>query len=87
MHGGVMFSASDSALAFACNSHGRFTVALEVSISFTKPGKLGEVLTVEAKEVHLSNKIGVYDIRTTNERGELICLFKGTAYRTSTEVG
>jgi len=86
MHGGVLFSASDSAFAFACNSHGRFTVALDVSISFTKPGKLGDVLTVDAKEVSLGNKIGVYDIRTTNEQGELVCMFKGTAYRTSTEV-
>lgn len=86
VHGGILFSASDSAFAFACNSHGRLTVALDVSISFTRPAKAGEVLTVEAKEVHLGNKIGVYDIRTTNEQGELVAIFKGTAYRTSRPV-
>jgi len=82
IHGGVLFSASDSALAFACNSHGIITVALDVTITFTRPAKAGELLTVEAKEVHLGNKIGVYDITTINEKGELVALFKGTAYRT-----
>jgi acyl-CoA thioesterase len=82
VHGGILFSASDSALAFACNSHGILTVALDASISFTRPARLGDQLSVEAKELHLGNKIGVYDIRTTNEQGELVALFKGTAYRT-----
>ncbi|MES1221787.1 MAG: hotdog fold thioesterase [Bacteroidota bacterium] len=86
VHGGILFSASDSALAFACNSHGVLTVALDASITFTRPAKAGDLLTVEAVEVHLGNKIGVYDIRTTNEKGELVALFKGTAYRTSKEV-
>ena len=86
IHGGVLFSAADSAFAFACNSHGRITVALDVSVSFTKPAREGELLTVEAKEVNLGHKIGIYDIRTTNEKGELVSLFKGTAYRTSKEV-
>jgi len=83
VHGGVMFSAADSAFAFACNSHGLITVALDVSITFTRAVRLGEVLTVEAKEVYVGNKTGLYDIRTTNEKGELVTLFKGTAYRTS----
>lgn len=86
IHGGVLFSASDSAFAFACNSHGIITVALDVSISFTRPGQPGDLLTVEAREVHLGNRVGVYDIRTTNEQGELVALFKGTAYRTGKPV-
>jgi acyl-CoA thioesterase len=86
IHGGVLFSASDSAFAFACNSHGIITVALDVSITFTKACVAGELLTVEAKELYLGNKTGLYDIRTTNEKGELVCMFKGTAYRTSKPV-
>ena len=83
VHGGVLFSAADSALAFACNTHGRIAVALDVTITFTRPGKIGDKLTVEAKEVYLGNKTGVYDIRMTNEEGQLVALFKGTVYRTS----
>ena len=86
IHGGVIFSASDSAFAFACNSHGRITVALDVSISFTRPATAGEVLKVEAQEIYIGNRTGLYDIRTTNEAGELVAVFKGTAYRTSAAV-
>jgi acyl-CoA thioesterase len=82
VHGGVVFSAADSAFAFACNSHGRLTVALDVSINFTRPARSGDLLFVEAREIHLGDKTGVYDVRTVNEAGELIALFKGTAYRT-----
>ena len=86
IHGGILFAASDSAFAFACNSHGNITVALDVSIHFTRPAKSGDLLTVEAVEVFRGNKIGVYDIRTTKENGELVSLFRGTAYRTDKEV-
>jgi len=86
VHGGILFSASDSAFAFACNSHGRISVALDVSISFTKSASLGDQLFVEAIELHLGKKTAVYDIRTTNHKGELIALFKGTCYRTSEEL-
>ena len=86
IHGGVIFSASDSAFAFACNSHGRLAVALDVSITFTKAAKAGEILSIEAKEIYLGNKTSVYDITTRNEQGEVVAVFKGTAYRTSKEI-
>ena len=83
LHGGVIFSASDSAFAFACNTHGRITVAQDVSITFTRPASEGEVLTVEAKELYAGHRSGLYDIRTTNKLGELVAFFKGSAYRSS----
>jgi acyl-CoA thioesterase len=86
IHGGVVFAAADSAFAFACNSHGRLSLALDVSITFTKSAKEGDVLTVEAHEVHLGNKTSVYDILTKNELGEIVAVFKGTAYRTSKDI-
>jgi len=85
VHGGVLFSAADSAFAFACNSHGILTVALDVSISFTRPARSGDILTVEAKQLHRGNKTGLYEVRTTNAHGELVALFKGTSYSTSKE--
>lgn len=86
VHGGILFSAADSAFAFACNSHGLLTLALEVSISFARPAYSGDLLFVEAREAHLGNRTGVYEVRTTNAAGELLTLFKGTAYRTSKNV-
>jgi acyl-CoA thioesterase len=85
VHGGILFSASDSAFAFACNSSGFITVALDANISFVRPAKTGEVMTVEATEIHAGNKTGFYNIITTNEKGEIVALFKGTAYRTGKE--
>jgi len=86
VHGGVLFSAADSAFAFACNSHGPLTLALDVSISFTRPARTGDILFIEAREAHLGNRTGLYEVRTTNAAGELVTLFKGTAYRTSKSV-
>jgi acyl-CoA thioesterase len=86
VHGGIIFSAADSAFAFACNSHGRLSVALDVTISFTKSAKVGDKLFVEAKEMYLGHKTSIYDVKTTNEQGELVAFFKGTAYRTSKDI-
>lgn len=86
IHGGVLFAASDSAFAFACNSYGMLTLALDVQIHFTRPARAGQLLTVEAREEHSGSRVGVYDVRTTNEEGELVALFRGTAYRTGSPV-
>src|SRR6478736_6913323 len=51
-HGGITFALADSAFAFACNSDGKLTVALDVSIAFPKPGKEGDILIAEAKRIN-----------------------------------
>lgn len=86
LHGGVTFAAADSAFAFACNSHGRLSVALSVTIDYLVAGQVGDVITVEAREEHLTHKTGVYQVRATNQHGQALALFKGTAYRTSTVI-
>lgn len=86
VHGGIVFAAADSAFAFACNSHGRISVALDVSISFIKAAKEGDTLTITAQEIHTGNKTSFYDIIITNEAAETVAIFKGTAYRTSAPV-
>jgi acyl-CoA thioesterase len=81
-HGGITFALADSAFAFACNSDGKITVALDVSISFPKPGKEGDTLTAEAKQISKTNKTGLYLIEVKNQHNDLVALFKGTCYRT-----
>lgn len=85
IHGGVTFSFADSALAFACNSHGRQAVSIETSISHIKPVKPGEVLIATAEEKSCTNRIGIYDVRVEKENGELVALFKGTVFRKDKE--
>lgn len=81
-HGGVTFALADSAFAFACNSDGKVTVALDVSISFPKAGKEGDILFAEARAVNKTKRTGLYLIEVKNQRDELVALFKGTCYKT-----
>jgi acyl-CoA thioesterase len=82
VHGGLPFSLADSAFAFACNNRNNLSVALDVTISFTKPVNVGDVLTAEAKEFHNGRSTGVYLITVTNQKNEQVAFFKGTCFRT-----
>lgn len=84
-HGGITYSLADSALAFASNSHGRQAVSIETSISHIKPVKTGDLLKALAKEMSLSNKLGLYQIEIYNQNNVMVASFKGTVYRTGTE--
>ncbi|MFM2268752.1 MAG: hypothetical protein RL757_2193 [Bacteroidota bacterium] len=86
VHGGILFSAADSAFAFACNSHGRLSVALDTSMSFAKPAREGAWLDVVATEIALGNRISVYEVKIFNESKEIIAFFKGTAFRTEKNI-
>lgn len=82
VHGGIPFSLADSAFAFACNNRNNLSVALDVTITFTKAVNVGDELTAEAKEVHNGKSTGVYLITVTNQKNEQVALFKGTCFRT-----
>lgn len=86
LHGGVAFSAADSAFALACNTHGRQSVGLTATMDYLEAGRLGDVLLVEAHEESLKEKVSVYQLRITNQLGTLLAMFKGTAYRTRHEI-
>jgi len=85
-HGGITFALADSAFAFACNSDGKITVALDVSISFPKAGKEGDTLTAEAKLINKTNRTGLYLIEVRNQKNDLVGLFKGTCYKTEKQL-
>ncbi|MFI5132784.1 MAG: hydroxyphenylacetyl-CoA thioesterase PaaI [Chitinophagales bacterium] len=82
VHGGLPFSLADSAFAFACNNRNNLSVALDVTITFTKAVNVGDELTAEAKEIHNGRSTGVYLITVTNQKNESVALFKGTCFRT-----
>jgi acyl-CoA thioesterase len=82
-HGGIAFSLADSALAFACNNRNNLSVALDVTITFTKAINVNDILTAEAKEVHNGKSTGVYLINISNQKEEQVALFKGTCFRTA----
>jgi len=84
-HGGIIFSIADSAFAFASNSHGRLSVAIETSIAFPASVKEGDELIAIAEEQSIRNSIAVYNIIVVNQSGEKVGIFRGTVYRTKEE--
>src|SRR5690606_73604 len=80
-HGGLIFALADSAFAFACNTYGATTVAAGAPIDFLRPGRLGDELVAEARELTRSKRTGVYDVLVTNQSGERVALFRGRSYQ------
>ena len=82
-HGGIVFSLADSAFAFACNTHGSVSVAVDNTITYPAAIHPGDVLTAVAREDTRSNRLGFYRVVVTNQHDVVVAIFKGTAYRTS----
>lgn len=80
-HGGFITVLADTAFAYSCNSYNEQTVASGISLDFMAPGRAGEVLCAEAKELFAAGRTGVYDITVTNGKGELIAVMRGKSYR------
>jgi acyl-CoA thioesterase len=76
-HGGVTFMLADSAFAFACNSRNQSTVAQSNAITYTAPGRLGDRLTADAREVSLTGRSGIYDVTVKNQDDLVIAEFRG----------
>jgi acyl-CoA thioesterase len=77
-HGGYIFTLADSCFALACNSGGRLTVAAGADISFTAPGRLGDVLVAEATVRSSFGRSGITDVTVKRESdGQIIAEFRG----------
>ena len=81
-HGGYIFTLADSAFAFACNTYDRVTVAAGASIDFIKPARSGDTLRAKAVEASRGGRTGIYDVEVTNQRDEVIAIFRGRSYST-----
>jgi acyl-CoA thioesterase len=76
-HGGLIFTLADSSFGIASNSHNRRALAAGCTIEFLAPAQLGDRLVAECREQATVGRTGIYDARVTNQRGELIALFRG----------
>ena len=79
-HGGFITTLGDTAFAYACNTRNELTVASGLSVDFVAPGRPGDVLVAEAKELSQAGRTGVYDVTIRNSQGQLIALFRGKSY-------
>ena len=84
-HGGIVFSLADSAMAFACNTGARVTVAVDNSISYPAAVRAGDELVAEAREESSTSRLGFYAVTVRRRDDEVVALFRGTVYRTMQE--
>lgn len=78
-HGGFIFTLADSAFAFACNSYNQIAVAQHNTISFMRPGRLGDRLVAQAREVARSGRSGLCDVEVRDQDGRMIAMFRGAS--------
>jgi acyl-CoA thioesterase len=81
-HGGITYALSDSALAFASNSHGRQCVSIETSIAHIKAVQPNDTLTATCSEIQQGKTIARYVVEVVNQHNELVARFNGTVFRT-----
>jgi acyl-CoA thioesterase len=79
VHGGAIFTLAAFAFGAASRTAGQSTVGVSTNISFLKPTRSG-TLYAEATEISRSRKLSVCTVRVTDDIGELVALFQGTAY-------
>ncbi len=79
-HGGITYSLSDSALAFAANSYGKQCVSIETSISHTRPVNIGDSLIAECIELNRGKSIAIYQVTVLNQDNKKVSIFKGTVH-------
>lgn len=80
VHGGLIFSLADVAFSAASNSDHFPSYALDVSGSFLRAPRVGDVITADARRIHGTKRTGVYRIEVSGGE-ELIATFNGTVFR------
>ncbi len=81
-HGGIVYAFADSAFAFATNSDGQISVAVDCTISYPTAVRPGDVLTATGIEQSSTRKLGFCEVTIRNQRDEVVGHFRGTIYRT-----
>jgi acyl-CoA thioesterase len=85
-HGGIVFTPADTAFAYACNSRNDANVALQHTLSFAAPGRVGDRLVAVAEERAPGNRTGTYDVSVVGTCGAVLAFFRGTSYRLNATV-
>ncbi len=85
-HGGITYALADSCLAFASNTEGNISLALNNTMYYPEKVVEGDVLTAVGNVVSGSNRVGMYDVTITRADGVTVGEFRGTVYRTKKSV-
>ena len=81
-HGGAVFALIDEAFETAGQTDGTIAVALNVNVTYVSSPQPGVRLRAEAKQASRTKKTAGYDIKVTDQNGNLIATCSALAYRT-----
>ncbi|MCH9704725.1 MAG: hydroxyphenylacetyl-CoA thioesterase PaaI [Proteobacteria bacterium] len=85
-HGGIIFTLADTTFACTCNGHNQVTVAQGCNIEFLRPALLADTLTADGCEIKRGKTTGICDIKITNQKQQLVALFRGKSYITTQSI-
>ncbi|MBT8368567.1 MAG: PaaI family thioesterase [Deltaproteobacteria bacterium] len=81
-HGGAIYGLIDEAFETAGQTDGTIAVALNVNVTYVSSPKPGLRLQAEARRVSQTRKTASYDIKVTDQNGQIIALCQALAFRT-----
>ena len=76
--GGIIMAAADQAFAYASNSLAHPSIASQFNINFISGAGVNDELTAECRVVRSGKRVGVSEIKVTNQEGKLIAQATGT---------
>ena len=86
VHGGLVFSLADAAFSAASNRDHSPSFALDVSGTFLKTARLGDLIRAEAQLVQATQRTGLYRMNVYNG-DDLMATFNGTVYKAKDRSG
>lgn len=81
-HGGAIFALIDEAFETAGQTHGTIAVALNVNVTYVTSPQPGARLRAEAREASRTTRTASYDIKVTEQDGQIIALCQALAFCT-----
>ena len=85
-HGGALFGLMDEAFEMACHTKGTIAVALNMNITFVTSPQPGSRLRAEANQVSKTKKTASFDIKITDQDGNIITTCQALAYQTGKSI-
>ena len=81
-HGGAIYALIDEAFETAAQTDGTIAVALNVNVTYVTSPEPGQRLQAQAQRVSQTKKTAGYDIKVTDQNGQVIALCQALAFRT-----
>ncbi len=81
-HGGAIFALIDEAFETVAQAEGTIAVALNINVTYVSSPDKKTRLRAEANEVNHTRKTANYDIKVSDENGQLVASCSALAYRT-----